>query len=221
MHLSTAGGALDETFPVKFLSVFSDTAGGTGSIPLAGLHGTFSGTLPTSGGAPPGSVGNILLALRVSSFGFAGELYVPGVAPSDGYGLAFAHFPADDFCGVFDFNIAKNESVHGLSISGALDSLNAASPVVRNGNQRGTLNLAFESLVDRACTTAGTLSFPARATLSSSDGTVDGSIDVTVAMQEVSGKMTVGASRSLYTIDAAEAARAAAADYAIRTPLDF
>jgi len=216
-----AGGALDETFPVKFLSVFSDTAGGTGSIPLAGLHGTFSGTLPTSGGAAPGSAGNILLALRVSSFGFAGELYVPGVAPSDGYGLAFAHFPADDFCGVFDFNIAKNESVHGLSISGALDSLNAASPVVRNGNQRGTLNLAFESLVDRACTTAGTLSFPARATLSSSDGTVDGSIDVTVAMQEVSGKMTVGASRSLYTIDAAEAARAAAADYAIRTPLDF
>jgi hypothetical protein len=115
--------------------------------------------------------------------------------------------------------------VDGVSRDAILQQLNGASPALLDGGP-ATLEIEYTGLGERACAQPGagalptTLWFPATARLRSSDGRVDGSIQVTLQGEAGAGALHSRANSSSVLLGPEQAA-AAAPSYALHDAIDF
>jgi len=234
VHVSTSGGALDETLDATLEARAPDFVTGQLSLPLDALNGSFEADVPV----PPGFVvrgsPRLVLSLGVSEYGSTGELGLSsefestdGQAASQGGLGVLARFPADNFCGTSSISISADQTLRGVSMASVLERLNSASPAAIDGSA-ATLQLEYTSLAGQVCVALDgplggqtVLSFPGSVRLRSSDQRMDGTLAVTLSGEATGGRLESSrAEASEYLVDP-DAAAAAARSFAIRAPLDF
>ncbi|HEU4579854.1 MAG TPA: hypothetical protein VFS67_16455 [Polyangiaceae bacterium] len=233
VHLSTAGGALDETVETTLQARARDYATGQLSLPIDMLAGSFEAQVPVPAGSVPRGAPRLLLDLGLSQYGDRGQLQLLSeFQSSDGQSVGqgavgvVARFPADDTC-QSGIGVAADQSVRGLSLAAVLERLNGSSPARLDGSS-ATLDLAFTSSAARVCVAldgpeSGSMRIevPGQAQLHSSDQRIDGTIDVTISGDATGGVLErSAASANDFLLDPAQA-QAKVARYALVQPLDF
>jgi hypothetical protein len=234
LHLSTSGGALDETLDATLEAKAPDFVTGQLGLPLDTLNGSFEAEVPVPPGFVVHGTPRLVLSLGVSEYGSTGELGLSsefrstdGQAAAQGGVGVLARFPADNFCGTSSISIAADQTLRGLSMASVLERLNTASPAALDGSS-ATLQLEFASQTARVCVALdapldqpAALEFPGTVRLRSSDQRIDGTFPVQLSGEATSGALhSSRAEASEYLLDPARAT-AAARGYAIRAPLDF
>jgi hypothetical protein len=234
LHLSTAGGALDETVDTTLEAKARDFVSGRVTLPLDMLTGSFVADVTVPNGFVARKAPQLSVELGISEFGSKGQFSLfsefeslDGQAVGQGGAGTLARFPADDPCASGSIGVAADETVRGVSVQAVLERLKRASPARLDGSS-ATLQLDFASRATLVCValdgpeSAPTrIEFPGRATLHSSDQRIDGSIDVTLSGDATSGVLEhANAVANDFLLDRALAS-AAVARYAIAQPLDF
>ena len=233
LHVSTAGGALDETLDTTLLASSRDLASGSVLLPTNSLLGSFFNGPAVAASAP---VPALILAFDLLPYAQRGTLEYDRAQPVAGLDDAavIAHFPPLGTCPDDQFAIDPLQPIHDVSRADVIDQLNSDSPVTIEPGAT-TLELSFEDTGEPTCAAIRSpdgitsFDFSARATLRSSDGRVDGNVSAkttalfAVELGGVPGEpqlASVVAERSSFHESPAEAS-AAASEYAIREPLDF
>lgn len=234
LHLSTAGGALDETVDTTLQAKASDFVSGRVSFPVDTLNGSFVAEVSVPNGFVASKPAELSVELGISEFGSKGQFSLfsefrsaDAQSVGQGSGGPLARFPAGDLCETGSISVAADQSVRGVSVSAVLERLKAASPARLDGSS-ATLELGFSSNPSRVCAALDgpvsapmRIEFPGRVTLRSSDQRIDGAIDVTLSGDATGGVLEhANAMANDFLLDPA-LARAAAARYAITQPLDF
>lgn len=236
--IRTAGGALDEVVETTIEATAADFARGSFAIDLTAIEGSFmaSPTAPNNteltrsilaaqlGFTPYGSVGALSLANEFRS--------LDGSAVGQGGAGEIAHFPAESYCGPNAVSVTADQSVRGVSMSGALSALNAMSPAtVRYASgDPAELTLSFASSVERVCAQfesgfgdvppgALELQFDGSVSLDSNDGRIDATIPISIVARTDGSSLTALAQASAE----AEPAGAAALpqQFGIQDAIDF
>ncbi len=221
LGISTAGGALAETVDTTLHARASDALTGSVSLPLDQLSGSFEAEVT----APRNSVlrgsPKLQLNFTLSRYGNTGEFglltefeSVDGSAAGQGGIGQVARFPADDYCEQGGISASGAQSVRGVSPAAVLEQLSQLSPAALDGSN-ATLQLAFESDAQSVCVRldgpeSGTTSidFPGRVTLTASDQSLDGELDVTLTGEASAGVLErSSASLSRFISDRASAAQ--------------
>ena len=233
LHLSTAGGALDETVETTLQARARDYATGQVTLPIDMLTGSFEAQVSVPAGSVARGAPRLLANLGFSQYGDRGELQLASeFESSDGQSVGqgavgiVARFPADDTC-QGGIGVAANQSVRGVSVAAVLQQLNGSSPARLSGSS-ATLDLAFESSAARVCVAldgpesgAMRIDVPGKVRLHSSDQRIDGTIDVTISGDASAGVLQHSAANANdFLLDAAQA-QAKVAKYAIAQQLDF
>jgi hypothetical protein len=230
--LRTADGALDESAETVLRANSADFAQTHVAFALDGLVGSFDAELPVPDGAVLTAGPSLSIGLRFAASGAAGEMsmgaeFRTADAVGQGGSSNFFRFPADAYCGQDAVSIAADQPVRGLSVTDALERLNAAFPVVLDTG--ATLTASFTSQVESTCmnlsgaaSQGASLRFDGSVALESSDGAIDGSVDVELRADSdpAGGGLRLSANANAETDDLAQAA-ALAASYAIRQEVDF
>ena len=234
LHLSTAGGALDETVDTTLEAKARDFVSGRFSLPLDMLTGSFQADVSVPNGFVIRKAPQLSVELGISEYGSKGQFVLlsefeslDGQAVGQGSGGILAHFPADDSCASGSIGIAADQTVRGVSVNAVLERLKGASPARLDGSS-ASLQLGFTSKATSLCVAldgpengATRIEFPGRVSLHSSDQRIDGSIDVTLSGDATGGVLEhANALANDFLLDRAQAA-AAVAKYAIAQPLDF
>jgi hypothetical protein len=232
LHLSTSGGALNETIETTLEAKARDFVSGHVQLPTDMLTGSFVADVAVPNGFVASGAPKLSLDLGLSQYGDQGQFTLlsefrsnDGQAVGQGGGGIVARFPAGDTCESGSIGVSSTESVRGVSMDAVLQSLNGSSPARLDGST-ATLELTFASSSQRLCVQLGagadsTLAFPGRVTLRSSDQRIDGSIDVTLSGAATGGVLEhSGAVANDFLLDRAQAS-AARLRYAITQPLDF
>jgi hypothetical protein len=240
IHMTTAGGAFDETVETTIDAKAGDFASGSFSIDLTEIAGAFQAT-PV---APANFViikSSLSAQLGFTTYGSVGAFSLSsesrstdGQAAGQGGGGPIAHFPAENYCGPAAVSVTADQIVRGLSMGQALDALNAMSPgpVRYSSGAPSDLTLAFTSSEERVCArfddaiygdgTPGsmTLEFPGVVRLISTDGRIDGTVPLRITASNDTGGVRTSAEG---TIDAEAAAAAASlpAQFGIHDDIDF
>jgi hypothetical protein len=233
LHISTAGGALDETLVTTLEATSDDYVTGNIALPIDSLNGSFEAEVAAPRNFVPRGTPKLNVSFGLSPYGNTGQFGLSSefvstdgqVAAQGGIGI-LARFPADDFCesGV---SVAADQSVRGVSVADVLEQLNGASPARIDGST-ATLNLSFTSSALRYCvslsgpeTASHQVQVPGRVTLSSSDQRINGSFDVTLLGEGLSGELLASrANANAFLLDRAQA-NAARAQFGIQQALDF
>ncbi|HVZ36993.1 MAG TPA: hypothetical protein VG963_31425 [Polyangiaceae bacterium] len=234
LHLSTAGGALDETLETTLEARAGDFATGQVTLPTDALAGSFTVDAPPPSGFVARGAPKLNVEIALSKYGDRGQITLStefqssdGQAVSQGGAGVLARFPADDECLSGNIGVPANQSVRGVSVDAVLASLNATSPA-RLDAVDATLELAFASNAQRVCVVLDgpessplQLQFPGTVQLSSSDQRMRGSIEVTLSGQAASGVLqSSSATANAFLANPADA-NAAVSKFAIAEPLDF
>jgi hypothetical protein len=241
IHITTAGGALSEVADTVIIATAGDFARARVSLDAGALAGSFVASV-----APPPNTEvtrtSLGLELGFSSFGAAGAISIgnefrslDGSAVGQGGGGEIAHFPADDYCGPNGVSLAPEESLRGLSMTSALDRLGSLSPATLRyepAAPAAELTLSFVNTEPRVCVRfddasfggqpgATTLEFAGVASLSSSDGRIDGEVPVQILAEATAGALSrVSANGSRDTNDPVAAA-SLPAQFGIQDTIDF
>ena len=233
LHLSTAGGALDETVDTTLQARARDYVTGLVTLPTDMLTGSFEAQVSVPTGSVARGAPRLQLDLGLSKYGDRGQLQLlsefvssDGQAAGQGSGGIIARFPAGDTC-QSGIGVAANQSVRGLSVASVLERLNGSSPARLDGSS-ATLDLAFESSAATVCVALDgpesgptRIEVPGKVRLHSSDQRIDGSIDVTISGDASDGVLQrSGANANDFLLDAAQA-QATLSKYAIAQQLDF
>jgi hypothetical protein len=231
LHLSTAGGALDERVQTTLEATQADAAALQALyLPLDGLQGSFTAQISLGAGYAYTQSPQLWLSLKLSEAGATGKLVLVALVGNgrSEFGIVptLARFPDDvALCQDGMYLVTPEHTVDGVSRDAVLQQLNGASPALLDGGP-ATLELEYTGVGERACaqprsaTNPTTVWFPAAARLHSSDGRVDGSIQTTVSGDAASGALHSRATARSDLSDAATAA-ATAPSYAILDPIDF
>jgi hypothetical protein len=232
LHVSTSGGALNETIETTLEAKARDFVSGHVTLPTDTLTGSFVADAAVPNGSVATGAPKLSLDFALSEYGDQGRLSLfsefksnDGQSVGQGGSGMVARFPADDSCESGSIGVSADQSVRGLSMAALLQSLNGSSPARLDGSA-ATLELAFASSSQRVCVQLGaadasTLAFPGRVTLHSSDQRIDGSIDVTLSGAATAGVLEhSGAVANDFLLDPVLAS-AARPRYAIAQALDF
>lgn len=233
LHLSTAGGALNETVDTTLQARASDYATGHLTLPTDLLTGSFEAQVSVPNGFVARGAPKLQVDLGFSQYGDRGQVQLQSeFASSDGQAVGqggagtIARFPADDTC-QSGIGVAADQSVRGVSVAAVLEQLNGSSPA-RLAGSSATLDLTFESSAARVCVALDgvesgpmRIEVPGKARLHSSDQRIDGSIDVTISGDASGGVLQhSSANANDFLLDAAQA-QAMVAKFAIAQQLDF
>ncbi len=233
LHLSTAGGALNETVETTLQASARDYATGHLTLPTDMLTGSFEAQVSVPNGFVQRGSPKLQVDLGLSQYGDRGQVQLQSeFASSDGQAVGqggagiIARFPADDIC-QSGIGVAADQSVRGISVAAVLEQLNGSSPA-RLAGSSATLDLAFESSAARVCVALDgsesgpmRIEVPGKVRLLSSDQHIDGSIDVTISGDASGGVLQrSSANANDFLLDTAQA-QAKVATYAIAQQLDF
>ena len=232
LHVSTSGGALNETIETTLDARARDFVSGHVLLPTDMLTGSFVADAVVPNGSVATGAPKLSFDFALSEYGDQGQFTLlnefkssDGQSVGQGGGGIVARFPAGDSCESGSIGVSATQSVRGVSMAAVLQSLNGSSPARLDGSA-ATLELAFASSSQRVCVQLGadaasTLLFPGRVTLHSSDQRMDGSIDVTLSGAATAGVLEhSGAVANDFLLDPAQAS-AARPRYAIAQALDF
>lgn len=240
LAITTSSGALDEVVDGIFEAYEGDFAHGRLGIDLAALRGSFSAApaIPENSVLTASTLG---LELGFTEFGASGAFTLGSVFESPGtVGMGtsgeIAHFPADSYCGPTAASVGAAQTVRGLSMARALESLNAAgSTTVRYlSAEASELDMDFSSAAERACANFETsvygnwppglmtLEFPGAVQLSSLDGLIAGGTPVAIRTtnRSDSGMILTTAGLEVQTSTDAASAAALPAQLGIRDTVD-
>lgn len=232
LHVSTAGGALDERVQTTLEATRADFAALQALyVPIDSLQGSFAAQISVKPGFDYSASPQLWLSLTLSEAGVAGKLVLVSRVSNGraqfGSVPEIGRFPDDsEPCQDGTYLAAADHSVDGVSRDAVLQQLNGASPALLDGGS-ATMELEYTGVGARACVQPGsaasptTLWFPATTRLHSSDGRVDGSIQTTLLWGDTgSGALHSHAAARSELSDPATAA-AAAPSYALLDPIDF
>jgi hypothetical protein len=234
LHLSTAGGALDETVDTTLDAKARDFVSGRVTLPLDMLTGSFVAEVTVPNGSVATKPPQLSVALGISEYGSKGQFTLfsqfesrDGQSVGQGGGGTLARFPAGDQCASGSIGVAADQTVRGVSVNSVLEHLKGASPA-RLDSSTATLQLGFASSAARVCVALDgpesgptRIEFPGRVTLQSSDQRINGSIDVTLSGSATTGVLEeTNAVANDFLLDRAQAS-ATVAKYAIAQALDF
>jgi hypothetical protein len=222
MRISSADGSLDLAVDTTLTSTAADYAEAWVELPLEALAARL-----------PGDATRALLRVRFTPFGNSGELVVsrdgnalpPDAAPRQPVVL---RFPADNYCGDHFTPFGASDQTRGASLPAALQRLNALSPLALEESS-ATLSWTFSPTGGAGCASlgsprfAGSASFnlPARASLRSSDGQLDGGFDVRLGFSVLDGVISVPSVRAELLLSDLTDTATAVRDFGIQVPLDF
>jgi hypothetical protein len=230
LHLSTAGGALDERVPATLEATQADFATLQPLyLPIDSLQGSFSAQLTVKPGYDYSESPQLWLSLALSAAGATGKLVlvtrVNNGRAEFGSVPQIAKFPGDnELCQDGMYLAAADQIVGGVSRDAILQQLNGASPAQTDDGV--TMEIEYTGVGERACVqpasaaNPSTLWFPATARLHSGDGRVDGSIQAMLWGDASQGTLHSRARASTELSDRATAA-ATASSYALVDPIDF
>ena len=231
LHLSTAGGALDEQLQTTLETTQVDFAALQPLyLPIDSLLGSFMAQISVKQGFDYTQSPRLWLSLTLSEAGATGDLALVSLV-SNGRGALgslpkIASFPDDsERCQDSMYLVAPDHSVAGVSRDAVLQQLNGASPALLDGGP-ATMELEYTALGERACVQPAfganptTLWLPATVRLHSSDGRVDGSIPTTLWADSDSGALQSRANSRSVVSDLASAA-ATAPSYGLVEPINF
>jgi hypothetical protein len=230
LHLSTAGGALDERVQATLEAPRPDYAQLQPLyLPLDTLQGSFDPQISVKPGFDFSQSPLVWLSLTLSEAGATGQLMLVTLV-SNGRGElgsipTIATFPdGGERCEAGRYLVSADHSVDGVSRDAVLQQLNGASPALLDDGAT-TMELEYTGVGERACVEAGvgvptTLSFPATVRLRSSDGRVDGSISTTLQGEANSGALHSRAA-SLDVLRDPALAAAAVPSYGLQDAIDF
>jgi hypothetical protein len=231
LHLSTAGGALDERVQTTLEATQAGFATLPGLyLPLDSLQGSFTAQISLAPGYDYSQPPRLWLSLTLSEAGATGKLGLVALVRNGrnelGIVPTLARFPDEtDLCQDGMYLVAPEYSVDGVSRDAMLQQLNGASPALLDGGP-ATLELEYSGVGERGCmqprsaASPTTVWFPAAARLHSSDGRIDGSIQTVLWGDAGSGALHSRAAARNDLRDAAAAA-ATAPSYALPDPIDF
>jgi hypothetical protein len=232
LHISTAGGALAETVQTILEVRASDFARGQLRIPTDSLTSSLRADLDLLPGFTPQGAPNLVLDLRLSSFGLSGQLSMQGdIVSSDGRVLGqggsgiLAHFPADDSCPTGSIAVPADRTIRGVSAASVLQQLRDSSPMQLEGSME-RIEIVLESNARSLCAildspAIGAVEFPGSVTIASRDQRIGGKIDVILAGQAAEGVQSRSGAFAATLIQSPLEAAAAVSKYAIRDSLDF
>lgn len=130
-------------------------------------------------------------------------------------------------CPLGAYPLSGSDEVLGLSISRAIERLNATSPAVLE-DSGAELSLAFAAASARSCVSIDTpatlplvLEFPGSVSLGSSDGRVEGSLDVQLSAEATGGTLQLVRAHTEYLAPEPSGLPALAPRYAIQEPLSW
>lgn len=221
VHVSTSDGKLNLALDTILHSTASDYAAGWVELPLAG----FPGRLPADARA-------VFLRLGFSPFGDGGQLIVSrGANDVSEYftpaASVWARFPSDVDCAGGAVPFGAGDQPRGVAVAAALERLNALDPLTLNDSP-ATLSWTFSATQGRGCAELGTpariaslVSFPARMSMRSRDGQIDGGSEVSVSLSARPGAMGMPRVDSAVVLSDMTTAAQAARDFGIQVPLDF
>jgi hypothetical protein len=219
LRLSTADGILSHEMDLSFVLGSPDRASTAVLIPTTALRGAYQEhPMPTEGLS---SELWLALHLEVTPSGSSGALsYNPAYTPLE---APLAVFPGTLACTTGSAPMAPAEYAEWRAL--AVAALNAPSPVGLQSSG-ASLELRIEDRAEQGCVRvipaidSRSLEFAGSAVLRSSDGSIDGKMDVTIETEfQGEALFDAQAGRIVYLDDAEEAA-AQAADV-ITEPLDF
>jgi hypothetical protein len=231
LHLSTAGGALDERIQTTLEATRADFVTLQALyLPIDSLQGSFTAQISVKQGFDYSDSPRLWLSLTLSEAGVTGKLVLVTLVNNGraefGSVPKIARFPEElELCEDSMYLAATDHSVDGVSRDAVLQQLNGASPALLDGGS-ATMELEYTGVGARACVQPGsaagptTLLFPATTRLHSSDGRVDGSVQTTLWGEASSGALHSRAAARSELSDPAAAA-AAAPSYALLDPIDF
>jgi len=231
LHLSTAGGALDEQVQTTLEATRADFAALQPLyLPIDSLLGSFTAQISVKQGFDYTQSPRLWLSLTLSEAGATGDLALVSLVSNGRSELGslpkIAAFPeGTELCQDGMYLVAPDHSVDGVSRDAVLQQLNGASPALLDGGP-ATMELEYSALGERACVqppsaaSPTTVWLPATVRLHSSDGRVDGSILATLWGDAGSGALHSRANSRSDVSDLAAAA-ATAPSYGLLSPINF
>lgn len=173
-EISTADGTLDETFVTQMDSDHPDLANTRFRIPLAELDGSL--------GEVPG-FDLLEVHLTYSRVGMLGRLSLLNSSDAEALPLEIATFPANQPCGDEAFLLEGSDTLFGFSpanLHGSFDQVREVTWQLEH--EPGTIDVACEvDLPETLCVgSSGAREYLTTVTLTSSDGSLDGSFQVNV-----------------------------------------
>jgi hypothetical protein len=219
LRLSTADGILSHEMDVTLVLKSPDLARADVRIPTTALRSGFREyAMPPEGvSAKP----RLALILELTPSGSSGVI-VTYDTPFPPQTVTAAAFPGTMVCNVFERPMVEAE--YASFRPQVVAALNASSPVALP-SRGASLDLSFEDHAEQGCVMVGeagevSIRFMGAAVLRSSDGAIDGRIEVSIgAAIDGSASFIASAERTRELADAEEAAAQAAR--VITEPLDF
>jgi hypothetical protein len=212
MSLETSGGALAESMDTTLIGTSGERVSGTVRMDTAHLQGTFHNDPELDSEIDPKPA--LLLSFELAPHGRRGSLeYERSHEPGLGSNSRIAEFPYPNPCALDAMPLDDVADIAGVPRAEVIARLNAPSPVQLNGSS-ATLGLSFSDYGGPGCLTtysdsAASFRFAARAALHASDGSIDGTVDVTTKAYVIDGAFKGADAFSL--IDSSDPQRLAAA----------
>jgi hypothetical protein len=232
--IASAGGALAETVETTLQARASDAVTGSLSLPVDALGGSFQAQIETPRGFELRGTPKLTLSFTLSQYGNTGEFGLSSeFVSSDGGAVGqggvgrIARFPADGYCEQGGVSATGSQTVRGVSVSAVLEQLSSISPARLDGSG-ATLELDFQSDAQSLCVQldgpeSGTtrVEFPGRVTLSASDQSLDGELEVTLSGEASGGALTQSNATLNRFISDREQAAQALADSPVQRSFDL
>jgi hypothetical protein len=232
--IATAGGALAETVETTLQARASDAVTGSVALPVDALGGTFQAQIETPRGFVARGTPKLTLGFTLSRYGNTGEFGLSSeFVSSDGNAVGqggtgrIARFPADGYCEQGGVSATGSQGVRGVSIAAVLEQLSTISPARLDGSG-ATLELEFQSAAQSLCVQldgpeSGTtrVEFPGRVSLSASDQSLDGELEVTLAGEASAGVLTQSSATLNRFISDREQAALALSDSPVQRSFDL
>jgi hypothetical protein len=231
LSIVSSDGALNEVAVASIQADSGSYARSVVQLPTADLAGSLR-TLLRDGDEPHDEL-TLVLGISELGSGLEGSLATHAALLDNGdveQGAPCSQlgsFRLASSCPLGSFQLAADETLLGLSFTGALERLNATSPAALD-DTGAQLTLAVEASPTAACISIDTpaslpsvLMFPGTARLESSDGRIGGSMAVQLSAEALGGALQRVTAHTEYLVPDPSGLSELAPSYAILQPLSW